>query len=159
MSFQVQPSIGKDPAIRDISQSSIPGHPPAGFRPLQPGESGGEIGRAALSILNSSELGDQTPFTIDGILYMGRTEPHFHPYPPKGTDPADYGKYPKPWGWHKGVTVFKSEEGATQPGMNYMPQQPSNSQTRMKLLQRMQDSPDDKLEELNQLLSEMGEEL
>ena len=156
MSFQIKPSIGKDPAIKDLSQHSIPGHPPAGFRPLQPGEKSKDIGAAATSILNSSELGDQTPFEIDGEQYMGRTEPHYHAPPPPGEDPS---KYPKPWGWHKGVTVFKAEGGTTAPGINYMPSQPSNSQTRMKLLQRMRGSPDEKLEEVNNFLSELELEL
>jgi hypothetical protein len=35
----------------------------------------------------------------------------------------------------------------------------NGTQGRMKLLQRVQDSPDDKLEQLNSLLSEMGQEL
>lgn len=156
MSFQIQPSIGKDPAIHDLSQNSIPGHPPAGYRPLKPGEKSGDIGAAAMKILNSSELGDQTPFTVGDQLYMGRTEPHYHPPPPPGEDPS---KYPKPWGWHKGVTVFRALEGTESSGLNFMPPQPSGSQTRMKLLQRMQDSPEDKLEELNEILSELGQDL
>lgn len=155
MSFQISPSIGKDPAIKDLSQNSIPGHAPVGYRPLRAGEKNHDIGVAAGRILNSSELGDQTPFTIDGISYMGRTEPHYHPPPPPGEDPS---KYPKPWGWHKGVTVFIAEEGAT-PTLNYMPPQPSNSQGRMKLLQRMQDSPEGSSEEVEQFLSEFEKEL
>lgn len=156
MSFQISPSIGKDPAIKDLSQNSIPGHAPVGYRPLRPNEKNRDIGAAASSILNSSQLGDQTPFTIEGQLYMGRTEPHYHPPPPPGSDPD---KYPKPWGWHKGVTVFRANEGTTMPGDNFQPPQPSNSQTRMKLLQRMQDSPDDKLNEVEQFLSEFEKEL
>ena|SRR5579864_4314406 len=156
MSFQVLPSVGKDPAIRDLSQNSIPGHAPQGYRPLRPEEKNRDIGAAASRILNSSELGDQTPFTIGDELYMGRTEPHYHPPPPAGADPA---KYPKPWGWHKGVTVFRAQEGTTAPGDNFMPPQPSNSQARMKLLQRMQDSPDNKSEEVERFLSEFEKEL
>lgn len=155
MSIQIKPSIGKDPAIKDLSQNSIPGHAPSGYRPLRSGEKSGEVGKAAVSILNSSELGDQTPFEIDGQSYMGRTEPHYHPPPPPGEDPA---KYPKPWGWHKGVTVFIAD-GGTSPSLNYMPTQPSNSQARMKLLQRLQDSPEDKEEVVEQILRELEQEL
>lgn len=154
MSIQIQPSIGKDPAIKDLSQNSIPGHAPTGYRPLRPGEKGGEVGKAAMSILNSSELGDQTPFEIDGQSYMGRTEPHYHPPPPLGEDPS---KYPKPWGWHKGVTVFIATEGS--PSLNYMPPQSSDSQARMKLLQRIQDSPENKEEAMEQILKELEQEL
>jgi hypothetical protein len=154
MSYQLMHSIGKDPAIKDLSKDSIPGHAPTGFRSLQPGEKGQDIGSAAARILNTSELGDQTPFTVEGQLYMGRTEPHFHPPPPPGTDPSEYGKYPKPWGWHKGVTVFKAKEDTTVPTSpveNFVP--PSNSQTRMKLLQRVQDSPE--LERVEKFLSDI----
>ncbi len=143
---QILPSIGKDPAIKDLSQNSIPGRPPAGYRALSKGEGKG-VGVVANKILNSSELGDQTPFTIDGESYMGRTEPHFHPPPPKGTDPSDFGKYPKPWGWHKGVTVFKASAGTT------------SSKGRMKLLQRIQDSPDSGEDAIANLFTEIEGDL
>jgi len=145
---QIMSSIGKDPAIKDLSQNSIPGHPPAGYRPMRKGEGSGEVGAAASKILNSSELGDQTPFTIGDESYIGRTEPHFHPPPPAGTDPSEFKKYPKPWGWHKGVTVFKAD-GAT----------PSGSQGRMKLLQRVQDSPDKGESGIEKLFSEIETDL
>lgn len=159
---QILPSIGKDPAIKDLSRNSIPGHPPAGYRPLRPGENNSDIGAAAVKILNSSGLGDQTPFIINGQLYMGRTEPHFHPPPPKGTDPSEYKKYPKPWGWHKGVTVFKALEGTKPPkapSADFKPPVPSGSQTRMKLLQRVQDSPDSGLDEISELFSEVEKDV
>lgn len=111
-SFQIMENIGKDPAIKDLSSSSIPGHPPEGFVPLKAGESNAAIGAAARNILNSSQLGDQITFKIGDQLYVGRSEPHFHPAPPAGADPA---KYPKPWGWHRGVTVFKSKGDAVKP--------------------------------------------
>ncbi len=158
---KIMPSIGKDPAIKDLSKNSIPGHAPKGYKPLRPGENTGEVGAAASKILNSSQLGDQTPFTIDDQLYMGRTEPHYHPPPPQGTDPSEFKKYPKPWGWHKGVTVFKAVEGTKAPAIaeNFEPLVPSNSQTRMKLLQRVHDSPDNSLDKINELFSEIEKEV
>ncbi len=158
---KIMPSIGKDPAIKDLSRNSIPGHAPTGYRPLRPGENNKDIGAAATKILNSSELGDQTPFAIDEQLYMGRTEPHFHPPPPKGTDPSEFKKYPKPWGWHKGVTVFKALEGTKSPSVaeEFKPPVPSGSQTRMKLLQRMQDSPVSSLDKINDLFSEIEKDV
>lgn len=143
--IQILPSIGKDPAIKDLSRNSIPGRPPAGYRPLKRGEGSKEIGPVAMKILNSSELGDQTPFTIDDESYIGRTEPHYHPSPPSGADPA---KYPKPWGWHKGVTVFKEIEGGSSA-------QTSNVQSRMKLLQRVQNTPAEGESTIEKLLSEI----
>ncbi len=142
---KILPSIGKDPAIKDLSKNSIPGHPPAGYRPLRKGENNGEIGAAASKILNSSELGDQTPFTIGDESYMGRTEPHYHPSPPAGIDPSEMSKYPKPWGWHKGVTVFKADT--------------TGPQGRMKLLQKVQNSPDSGAGEIQSLLSEIEKDL
>ena len=144
--IKILPSIGKDPAIKDLSARSIPGRPPAGYRPLKSGESNTDIGVTATKILNSSSLGDQTPFTINGKEYMGRTEPHFHPSPPPGADPK---KYPKPWGWHKGVTVFKKLEDATPAAT------PSNSQSRMALLQKIQDTPAEGENAIENLFSEI----
>ena len=135
MSYQLQNSIGKDPAIKDLSQSSIPGHPPSGYRALQPGESSGEVGQAARDILNSSSLGDQVPFTIEGEEYMGRTEPHYHPPSPAGTDPSEYSKYPKPWGWHRGVTIFRKLNTGNEGIDNYQPDKPTSG--RLQLLQRI----------------------
>jgi len=138
-SIQIMPSIGKDPAIRDLTQASIPGHPPEGYAPLSTGESNAAIGQAARQILENSTLGDQVPFTIEGKRYMGRSEPHFHPIPPAG---ADKSKYPKPWGWHRGVTVFKAVEGGSTPegaSVNTPPAGSSNSKGRMSMLQRIDD--------------------
>lgn len=137
MSYQLQQSIGKDPAIKDLSQSSIPGRPPTGYRALRSGESGSEVGQAATEILNSSTLGDQVPFTIDGEKYMGRSEPHYHSPPPPGTDPSEYSKYPKPWGWHRGVTIFKAKDATNEGVENYQPDRPTSG--RLQILQRIDD--------------------
>lgn len=159
--IQIMPSIGKDPAIKDLSKNSIPGRAPVGYRPLRPGENNKNIGAAATKILNSSELGDQTPFTIDDQSYLGRTEPHFHPPPPQGTDPSEFKKYPKPWGWHKGVTVFKAVEDKKKPSTaeNFEPPVPSSIQTRKKILQRIQDSPANSLDMINNIFSEIEKDI
>ncbi len=62
------------------------------------------IGMIAVSLLGG-QMGALTPFSIGDRRYIARVEPHYHPYPPPG---ADTSKYPKPWGWHKGVTVYKA---------------------------------------------------
>jgi hypothetical protein len=160
MPYQILPSIGKDPAIKDLSQNSIPGHPPAGYRPLLPGENNQEIGAVASIILRSSTLGDQTPFILNGKKYMARTEPHFHPPPPKGTDPSEFHKFPKPWGWHKGVTVFKAKEEQPQASSEgFNPPEPSSSQARLKLLQRVHDTPDANLKSVDDFFSELDKEI
>ena len=149
---QIMSSIGKDPAIKDLSANSIPGRAPAGYRPLRKGENNSGIGRAASQILNSSELGDQTPFKIGDQLYMGRTEPHYHPPPPAGEDPS---KYPKPWGWHKGVTVFIASEGTTAPSETSQVATSGGPKGRMKLLQRVDNAPEGGLDDLAKLFSEI----
>lgn len=118
---QIMGSIGKDPAIKDLSKDSIPGHAPEGYQPLSQGEGGQAIGYAARTILENSSLGDQVPFKIGDQLYMGRSEPHFHPGPTAEekqtmSEAALNAKYPaKPWYWHRGVTVFKAKEGTQAP--------------------------------------------
>lgn len=133
MSFQIEQNIGKDPAIKDLSKSSIP-PVPSGYRPLQVQENNEEIGQAAQQILRNSTLGDQILFTVDGEQYMGRSEPHYHPPPPVGINPSEYGNYPKPWGWHRGVTVFKSLL-TDKPSLNYQPPRPTSG--RLQILQRI----------------------
>lgn len=105
--FEIVGSLGKDPVIKDLTPKSIPGHPPEGFEPLKQSEVTSVIGAAAKYILEHSTLGDQITFKVGDKLFCGRSEPHFHPSPPPG---ADVSKYPKPWGWHRGVTVFKAKK-------------------------------------------------
>lgn len=149
--IQIMNSIGKDPAIKNLSGNSIPGHPPEGFMVLPAKEKSQEIGQAATQILKSFQLGDQVPFKIGDQLYLGRSEPHFHPHPPNGTPINEQGKYPKPWGWHQGVTVFKAKEGTNEDNLS-----PSKSQTRMKLLQRMQGEMPE--QEIDNFLTELQSE-
>jgi hypothetical protein len=110
--FEIIGNLGKDPVIKDLTPNSIPGHPPEGFVPLKSGENNSAIGAAAKYILENYKLGDQITFKVKDQLYCGRSEPHYHPSPPKGESPA---KYPKPWGWHRGVTVFKAKAQTTKP--------------------------------------------
>ena len=91
--YHIQPSIGRDPIIKDLSASSIPPQPPQGYRCLMVGENNFGIREAATYILHHSELGDQIPFTVDGHQYIGRAEPH----------------YDKQKGWHYGITVFRAK--------------------------------------------------
>lgn len=142
--LQIMQNIGKDPAIKDISQSSIPGHPPEGYEPLPAGEKSGDIGKAARQILENSSLGDQVPFKIGDQLYMGRSEPHFHPAPTAAekasmSEAELNAKYPAhPWGWHRGVTVFKALEGTSAPntGVENTPPE-SGVKGRMSMLERI----------------------
>lgn len=136
MPYQLQPSVGKDPLIKDLSRSSVPTQPPQGYRPLRAGEKTPSISEAAQKILWSFDLGDQIPFTADGEKYMGRVEPHYHSPPPPGTDPSEYGRYPKPWGFHKGVTVYKFiTVDHLSPVDNFQPEKPVSG--RIQLLERM----------------------
>lgn len=79
-----------------------PKSPPMGYSRL-PNPST-QVGTIAKKLLGG-QFGTMTPFEISGAKYMARVEPHYHKYPPPGADPS---KYPKPFGWHKGVTVYQS---------------------------------------------------
>lgn len=129
--FEITGNIGKDPAIKDLTQSSIPGHAPEGYEPLKSNEKSAAIGAAAKHILENSQLGDQVTFKIGDQLYLGRSEPHYHPPPPPGADPS---KYPKPWGWHRGVTVFRAKAGTTAPETH---KNPTEDKGRTPFLQRI----------------------
>lgn len=83
----------------------LPGKPPNGYSALKADEITSEISSIAKGLL-SGDYGTQTPFTIDGNNYMARVEPHRHATPPPGSSEEEKKKYPKPWGWHKGVTVY-----------------------------------------------------
>lgn len=101
--------------------------PPAGYQPLANGEITPEVSQVAKGLLGG-EMGTQTPFSVDEKQYMARVETHYHPPPPQGSTPAEQAKYQKPWGYHKGVTVYK-------PADNYQPDRPASG--RLQLLQRI----------------------
>lgn len=75
--------------------TGVPKGPPSGFKPLTSVPQG--INGIAKGFLNE-EFGTMIPFTLEGIKYMARVEPHYHPPGYKGG----------PNGWHKGVTVYES---------------------------------------------------
>lgn len=87
--------------------TGVPGTPPKGYVPLPSGERSAAIGKVAASLLGGT-WGALTPFRVGEKHYMARVEPHHHPAPPDGASPEEQKKYPKPWGWHKGVTVYKA---------------------------------------------------
>ena len=61
-----------------------------------------DVARRAREILDENSgapFGTEVPFEIDGHSYIGRIEEHYHePGGPK-----------KPWGRHRGVTVYHAE--------------------------------------------------
>ena len=63
------------------------------------------IGNVARSLL-FGEFGTITLFQINDKYYVARVEPHYHP-PPADILTQELSKFPKPWGWHKGVTIYK----------------------------------------------------
>lgn len=139
--------IGKDTitmgdTITATSSTIGPGRPatkpPEGYLPLEPSENTPTIGKIAHDLLVGN-FGDMTPFTItspDGNVkrYMARVDAHYHAPPPKGTPPEAQKKYPKPWGWHKGVTVYKADP-AKSTIEDYVPEKPENGRTQF--LQRI----------------------
>jgi hypothetical protein len=49
---------------------------------------------------NDSEIGTEVPFKVGGRHYVARIEEHYHPE----------GGPRKPWGYHKGISLFAVEE-------------------------------------------------
>jgi hypothetical protein len=139
--------IGQDTVVMEASvpaaDTSIgPGRPatkpPQGYLSLESNENNATLGKIARSLLGG-DYGTMTPFHItdaDGKTrrYMARVDAHYHAPPPAGTPQEEMAKYPKPWGWHKGVTIYKAD-----PSKNsiedYVPESPENP--RMKFLQRI----------------------
>ena len=140
-------AIGKDivtmessipPKDNSIGPGRLPNGPPNGYIPLTVGENNATIGQVARSLLGG-EFGTTTPFRIttsDGksIRYMARVEPHYHPPPPPNTPQDQLYKYPKPWNWHKGVTIYKADPSKATLE-DYIPE--SSDDAREKLLQRI----------------------
>lgn len=140
-------AIGKDTVnveetMPPKDKSIGPGHPatspPEGYVNLPESEKTQAVGQVAKSLLGG-DFGAMTPFTVtssDGKTkrYMARVDAHYHPPPPQGTPPEEMSKYPKPWGWHKGVTVYKADPSKATIE-DYVPEAPENP--RMKFLQRI----------------------
>lgn len=71
----------------------------AGLRRLKNSEVTPAISAAAVRLLRESRarpFGAEIPFTADGRTFVARVERHYHP--PGGAA--------RPWGWHKGISVF-----------------------------------------------------
>jgi hypothetical protein len=98
MSFSDNVTIYNDISPIDNSigpgQAGLPKSPPNGYKPIT-GKVPAGIGAIAKKLLKNS-YGTMTPFELNGIKYMARIEPHYHP--------LDYKSGPT--GWHKGVTVY-----------------------------------------------------
>jgi hypothetical protein len=97
--------LGKETVI--VGHSSIQAVSlPQGCTPLLAKERTATTGKVARSLLGG-EFGTITLFQIGDKYYVARVEPHYHPPPPADTPTQELSKYPKPWGWHKGVTIYK----------------------------------------------------
>ena len=83
--------------------SGAPSGPPAGYKALT-GTIPQGVGAMARQLL-SGDFGTMTPFKVDGLKYMARVEPHYHPPGFKGG----------PNGWHKGVTVYVAIDQTAEP--------------------------------------------
>lgn len=116
------------PANNTISMENkkSAGTPPSGYARLN--KTTPEVAAVAKKLLGG-EFGTLTPFESNGVKYMARVEPHYHKPPPTGADPA---QYPKPWGWHKGVTIYQKSDGKSENKLN-------NSPARKDLFQRIDD--------------------
>jgi hypothetical protein len=71
-------------------------------RAVRGGEMTSEIAKRAREILDehrAAAFGTEVPFEIDGHPYVGRIEEHYH----------EPGGPRKPWGRHRGVTVYHLE--------------------------------------------------
>jgi len=70
--------------------------------PLRPGETTPAIEQRAKAILDANReasIGTELPFEIDGRRYLARIEEHYH----------EPGGPRRPWGRHRGVTVYRAE--------------------------------------------------
>jgi hypothetical protein len=71
-------------------------------RAVRGGEMTPEIAKRAREILDANSgaaYGTEVPFDIDGQSYIGRIEEHYH----------EPGGPRKPWGRHRGVTVYHAD--------------------------------------------------
>lgn len=80
-----------------IDQKHLPTTPPEGYIMLPEKEKTVTIALVARQLLGGA-WGTVTPFQISDRKYMARIEPHYHS--PNSVPP---------FGWHKGVTIYKKE--------------------------------------------------
>ena len=120
------------PPDNTITINHPPKIPPKGFVLLPEGEKSPTISKIARGLLGG-DFGTLTPFSINTRHFMARVEPHYHNPPPPNATPEEQAKYPKPWGWHKGVTIYKSINDIK----NTFEQSSQSISPRMRLLQRI----------------------
>jgi len=88
----------------------VAGHPATSLPPncviLPNKEKTIAISKMAQSFLGGG-FGTLTPFQIGDQYFVARVEPHYHQPPPPDVSVQQLSKYSKPWGWHKGVTIYK----------------------------------------------------
>ena len=74
----------------------------AAVRPLRPEEMNPELVRRADDLLwnHKAPVGTDIPFELNGISYVARFAIHYH----------EFGGTKKPWGYHKGVTLYSTAE-------------------------------------------------
>lgn len=87
-----------DPVLRveDLPQSTL-----ALGRKLTEAELTPKLIRRAEELLATEypALGSEIPLEVDGRIYFGRVELHFH----------EEGGPKKPWGYHRGMTLYSAE--------------------------------------------------
>jgi hypothetical protein len=73
----------------------------AAVRPLRPDELNPELVKRADDMLwnHSAPIGTDVPFEVGGKQYIARFALHYH----------EFGGAKKPWGYHKGVTLYATD--------------------------------------------------
>ncbi len=100
--------------------SGIPGKPPEGYKAIT--KVSPAVANVAKQLLTQTkEYGVMTPFEVDGVSYMARSEPHFHPLTGNIT----------PHGWHFGITVYQKDKQTSLIGT-------TNSNGRLQLLEKIE---------------------
>ena len=130
-----EPTLDLESVISPQDYGYQPGAPPpgyggAGFTGRAPKDVEDVAKRVLKTFLaNKKPIGSMIPFSVDGVNYMARAEVHSN----------------SPYG----ISVYKSTSNT--PG--------NGAQGRMKLLQRVYNSPEEKLEGIEQFLSEIEKDL
>lgn len=92
----VAPPLDRVQRVEDLPQSTL-----ALGRKLTEAELTSKLIRKAEEVLRSQypALGSEIPLEVDGRIYFGRVEMHFH----------EEGGPKKPWGYHRGMTLYAAE--------------------------------------------------
>ncbi len=106
-----------DSALTKVDRSIGPGPmgaakgPPTGYAFIKMKDISLELKQDFYNLaskLLSGKYGTMTFFHIKDSKYVARVEAHYHNEPPAHATIQEKNKYPKPWGWHKGVTIYQS---------------------------------------------------